>query len=142
MMLPGALYYQGRLKGRVVNVLFAWMELHQCTFHHPKNWCTCDTVAGDVVITPPEVEVDSNREIVFAERAEAPTATVRIRLQPSSGAETVVVLDGFRAEVWRGRALDGEVAVDLGPGLYKALVEGTGREALFEVVARETSITL
>jgi hypothetical protein len=19
------------------------MELHQCTFHHPESWCTCDT---------------------------------------------------------------------------------------------------
>jgi hypothetical protein len=37
MMLPEALHYQGRLKGRVAHVLFAWMELHQCTFHHPEN---------------------------------------------------------------------------------------------------------
>jgi hypothetical protein len=43
MMLPGDLQYQDRLKGRVAHALFAWMELHQCTFHHPENWCTCDT---------------------------------------------------------------------------------------------------
>jgi hypothetical protein len=35
MMLPGALQYWGKLKERV-DALFAWMELHQFTFHHPE----------------------------------------------------------------------------------------------------------
>jgi hypothetical protein len=26
-----------------MDVLFAWMEPHQFTFHHPENWCSCDT---------------------------------------------------------------------------------------------------
>jgi hypothetical protein len=38
---PGALQYQGKLKKRT-DVLFAWMELHQFIFHHPKKWCSCD----------------------------------------------------------------------------------------------------
>jgi hypothetical protein len=42
MMLPGALQYQGKLKERA-DVIFAWMELHQFTFHHPENWCSCNT---------------------------------------------------------------------------------------------------
>jgi hypothetical protein len=33
MMLPGALQYQSKLKERI-DVLFAWMELHQFTFYH------------------------------------------------------------------------------------------------------------
>jgi hypothetical protein len=40
---PGGFTVSRRLKGRVMHVLFVWMKLHQCTFHHPKNWCTCDT---------------------------------------------------------------------------------------------------
>jgi hypothetical protein len=39
---PGALQYLGKLKERV-DAMFAWMELHQFTFHHPENWCSCDT---------------------------------------------------------------------------------------------------
>jgi hypothetical protein len=42
MMLLGALHYQGKLKERA-DALFVWMELHQFTFHHPENWCSCDT---------------------------------------------------------------------------------------------------
>jgi hypothetical protein len=38
----GASQYQGKLKGRT-DALFAWMELQQFTFHHPKNWYSCDT---------------------------------------------------------------------------------------------------
>jgi hypothetical protein len=33
---PGASQYQGKLKKKA-DVLFAWMELHQVTFHHPEN---------------------------------------------------------------------------------------------------------
>jgi hypothetical protein len=42
MMVPGASQYQGKLKERA-DVLFAWMELHQFTFHHQENWCSRDT---------------------------------------------------------------------------------------------------
>jgi hypothetical protein len=41
-MLPGALQHQGKLNERE-DVLFVWMELYQFTFHHPKNWCSCNT---------------------------------------------------------------------------------------------------
>jgi hypothetical protein len=33
---PGALQYLGKLKERA-DAMFAWMELHQFTFHHPEN---------------------------------------------------------------------------------------------------------
>jgi hypothetical protein len=33
--------YQGKLKERA-DVLFTWIELHQFTFHHLENWCSCD----------------------------------------------------------------------------------------------------
>jgi hypothetical protein len=39
---PGASRYQGKLKERA-DVIFAWMELHQFTFHHLENWGSCDT---------------------------------------------------------------------------------------------------
>jgi hypothetical protein len=39
---PEALQYHGKLKERA-DVRFEWMELHQFTFHHPENWCSCDT---------------------------------------------------------------------------------------------------
>jgi hypothetical protein len=42
MMLRGASQYHGKLKERA-DVLFAWLKLQQFTFHHPKNWCSCDT---------------------------------------------------------------------------------------------------
>jgi hypothetical protein len=41
-MLPGALQYQGKLK-EITDVIFVWMKLHQFTFHHLENWCSCDT---------------------------------------------------------------------------------------------------
>jgi hypothetical protein len=36
MMLPGALQSHGNLKERA-DALFAWMKLHQFTFHHSEN---------------------------------------------------------------------------------------------------------
>jgi hypothetical protein len=39
---PGASQYQDKLKERV-DVMVAWMELHQFIFHHSENWCSCDT---------------------------------------------------------------------------------------------------
>jgi hypothetical protein len=36
MMFPRDLQYQGKLKGRA-DVLFAWIDLYQCTFYHPEN---------------------------------------------------------------------------------------------------------
>jgi hypothetical protein len=39
---PGGFTVSCNLKGRA-DVLFMWMELYRCTFHHPENWCPCDT---------------------------------------------------------------------------------------------------
>jgi hypothetical protein len=39
---PMGFTVSGKLKERA-DVLFAWMKLHQFTFHHPENWCSCDT---------------------------------------------------------------------------------------------------
>jgi hypothetical protein len=38
----GGFTVSGKQKERA-DVLFVWMELHQFTFHHPENWCSCDT---------------------------------------------------------------------------------------------------
>lgn len=100
------------------------------------------TVAGGVAINPPEIVVDSSREIVFAERAAPPGATVHVHLTPFAGGETVVILAGSRAEVARVTASSADLELSLEPGIYKACVEGTGRETLFEVVGREISIAL
>lgn len=101
-----------------------------------------DTVAGDVPISPPEVELDTSREILFASRAATPVTAVHIRLAPSVGGETVVILDGSRTEVGRETVDSSELDLALAPGIYKAYVDGTDREVLFEVVGREKSITL
>jgi hypothetical protein len=39
---PGGFTISGQPKERA-DVLFAWMELRQFTFYHPKNWYSCDT---------------------------------------------------------------------------------------------------
>jgi hypothetical protein len=39
---PGGFIVSRQTKGKA-DVLFAWVELHQCTFHHPKNLCSCNT---------------------------------------------------------------------------------------------------
>lgn len=119
-------------------------RLGRVTGSHVKDYLHnhIGTVAGDVPINPPQIELDTNREILFASRAATPAATVRIRLVPTSGGETVVVLDGSRTEIAREITTSGELELALGPGIYKAYVEATDREVLFEVVGRETSITL
>jgi hypothetical protein len=45
---PGGFTISGQTKEKggcpvCVDVLFVWMELHQLTFHHLENWCSCDT---------------------------------------------------------------------------------------------------
>lgn len=101
-----------------------------------------DQVAAGIEISPPEIRVDSSRDISFVARVQAPHLNVRATLVPHSGAEMLVMNDGTGNEVVRVACPDEQVEVALEPGLYKAFVDGTGRSQLFELVSDDVEITL
>ncbi len=101
-----------------------------------------DRVAGDVEIAPPDVRVDSNRDIVFAERDQAPEFTVRVVLAPHAGDEEVVISNGDGVEIERRPAQQPTLSWQLAPGLYKAVVSDSGRRALFEVAGGDVEVRI
>lgn len=93
--------------------------------------------AGEVAIDPPDIRVDTAREVVFARRA-AP-AGMEVAFEPPSGraGAPFVITNGAFAEVHRQPLPAARFTVPLLPGLYKARVGDDPAGRLFEVPAHD-----
>jgi uncharacterized caspase-like protein len=96
-----------------------------------------DSIAGDIAVNPPEIQVDSNRDIIFKESANTAIHSVEIVLETHTGQETLVIYDSTGNELLQETAVNRSVKVDLEPGFYKVVVANTDRKKLFEVPADE-----
>jgi tRNA threonylcarbamoyladenosine modification (KEOPS) complex Pcc1 subunit len=96
-----------------------------------------DSIAGDIAVNPPEIQVDSNRDIIFKESANTAIHSVEIVLETHTGQETLVIYDSIGNELLQETAVNRSVKVDLEPGFYKVVVANTDRKKLFEVPADE-----
>lgn len=93
--------------------------------------------AGDVTIEPPEIRLDSYRDITFFQRKKAAALPVQVDLQPYSGTETLVLYNGDFKEIRQEKASAASLSLELEPGLYKIAVSSTGRQKIFEVPNNE-----
>lgn len=93
--------------------------------------------AGNSEAEPPEIRLDSNRDITLFKRKAAGAASVRVSLHPYSGTERLVLFDGNFKEMRQEPATAAAVTLELEPGLYKIAVGGTGRQKIFEVPSNE-----
>ncbi len=89
---------------------------------------------------PPEIRIDSSRDIMFFKRKTAGTVPVRVKLASYIGNETVELRDGSTGEIRQMQADAADLTLELKPGLYKIAVKNTGREKLFEVPNNEQFI--
>lgn len=96
-----------------------------------------DGLAGDVSVDPPEIQLDSHRDVVFLTRKSADADPIQVTLEPHSGQEILVVLNGAYQEIFRQPATAPTMTITLTPGLYKILVDNTQRQTLFEVPNNE-----
>ncbi len=110
----------------------------QALKNHIHNSIT--SFAGNSEAEPPEIRLDSSRDITFFKRKTAGAAAVRVSLQPYSGAERLVLFDGNFKEIKQETAGASAVTLDLEPGLYKIAVGGTSRQRIFEVPNNEQII--
>ena len=99
-------------------------------------------VADGTEIAPPEIQLDSNRDIAFLVRESAHKIGVIVTLTPHQGDEVLVVTDGGGKEISKVTCATNQVDLELGSGLYKAAIQGTNRSNLFEVVGSDVQFTL
>lgn len=92
-----------------------------------------DKFAGEAQIEPPEIRLDSYRDIDFLRRRTAESVPVHVVLEAYSGEEILVLFDGSFKEIKREKAVSETMTLDLEPGLYKIAVKDTGRQEIFEV---------
>ncbi|MCI5145853.1 MAG: hypothetical protein D3923_10065, partial [Candidatus Electrothrix sp. AR3] len=93
--------------------------------------------AGQVQIDPPEIRLDSNRDIVFLNRKQAGSTQLKITLTPYTGEEVLVLFDGSFQEIRQEKATKASMTLELEPGLYKIAVKNTNRQNIFEVPSHE-----
>lgn len=96
-----------------------------------------DRFAGGMDIAPPEIRIDSDRDITFFKRKSAGAVSIKVNLQPYSGTECLVLFDGAFKEIRQEAAATSAVTLELEPGLYKIAVGSTGRQTIFEVPNNE-----
>lgn len=99
-----------------------------------------DKFAQNKDIVPPEIRLDSNRDIMFFKRRTASTVPVTIKLDSYLGNETLVLYDGSGQEIRQMQAAAADLTLDLEPGLYKITVNNTGRKEFFQVPNNEQII--
>lgn len=99
-------------------------------------------LAAGMETAPPDIRVDSNRDIAFLERIDAPDLNVCVTLVPHTGDEELLVSDGVGAKVEQLACPHNPVSLGLETGLYKVQVIGTDRSELIEVVGNDVEITI
>jgi hypothetical protein len=93
------------------------------------------SVAGAIPVEPPDIQVDSSRDIIFRKSADAGAHSVEIFMQTYTGLETLVFYNGSGEEILQAQATSRLMAFDFEPGFYKVVVADTDRSELFEVPA-------
>lgn len=101
-----------------------------------------DELAAGTETAPPEIRMDSNRDITFLERKDAPDLNVRVTLVPHTGNEEILVSDGAGVKVKQLACPVSLVRLGLETGLYKVQVVGTDRSKLIEVVGNDVEFTI
>jgi hypothetical protein len=99
-----------------------------------------NSFAGGMDIAPPEIRLDSSRDITFFKRKTAGTVPVKVNLTPYTGSEQLVLSDGAGKKIRQEAAGAAAVTLELEPGLYKVTVGSTGRQRIFEVPNNEQII--
>lgn len=97
-----------------------------------------DEIAGDVSVDPPELRTSTRGRIVFAEGPSP--SNISVCLDPNLPGSTIIIHDGSREEVLRFPVGDNDNRIQLLPGIYKAMVEGTPRTKFFEVIESDEEI--
>ena len=98
---------------------------------------------------PPELPVDTARDLVFATHQPAledlPHTTetrVKFELSPPVAGDSSILLTNGRIEVAHIPLADSHAEWSLPAGLYKAQLQGQPRQQLFEVAGEEVHVTL
>jgi len=99
-----------------------------------------DALASPSKVDPPEIPIAS-RDVTFLVRQKTPLTNITFTLLTDAVGHDLVI-DQSPTEVHREPVVAATVVVGLKPGLYKARVDGTGRETLFEVAGEEVTIVL
>ena len=99
-----------------------------------------DRFAGNVGVTPPVINADDRRDVLFATRKVKPTLPVRFQLVAGHTGREMVIFGNARKEVHRQTVGVLNPSVDLEPGFYKVEIEGAGLSQLFEVPHNEKII--
>ncbi len=89
---------------------------------------------------PPEIEVNDRRDVVFSVNRSPELVAAAIRLEPFQPGLTAVILRDRDQEVARDTPNDAVFEVMLPAGFYKAVVEGTDRQILFEVPSETETV--
>lgn len=111
----------------------------QALKNHIHN--SIDKLAGGMEIAPPEIRLDSSRDITFFKRKTAGAAPVKLRLAPPyTGLETLALYDGSFREIRQMKAEAADFTLELEPGLYKIEVKNTSRKVNIEVPNNEQFI--
>jgi len=93
------------------------------------------SVAGNIPVEPPDIQVDSSRDIIFRKTVNAAIHSVEIFLQTHTGQETLVFYDGSGEELLQAQATSPSLKFNFETGFYKVVVADTDRSELFEVPA-------
>jgi hypothetical protein len=107
------------------------MVTGQLLKNHIHN--SLDKFAGQVQIEPPEIRLDSSRDIVFLRRKAAGAVPVQVTLEAFCGGEILLLFDGSFRQIRQVQPEAADLTLELEPGLYKIAVKDTGRQKIFEV---------
>jgi hypothetical protein len=108
-----------------------------------------DLVSSEIS-TSPRIEVDSANDVVLVVRPVGPpeqaentpdqllTQVVFSLVSPVDDGTEVVVMDGQLREIKRLPVRDNSASCRLVPGIYKASIDGTNRQKLFQAIGGDT----
>ena len=99
-----------------------------------------DALASPVKVDPPEIPIAS-RDITFLVRQNTPLTNITFAI-PADAVGHDLVIDQSPIEVHREPVQGATAQVPLKPGLYKARVDATNRQVLFEVAGEEITVVL
>jgi len=99
-----------------------------------------DVIAGDMQISPPEINVDEDKDVFFVAR-QASGVDVEFHINVTYFNHELVIKFGGVDEVYRADIIVSPLSVTLSPGLYKVQIEDFPVSINFEVPTND-SITL
>lgn len=93
---------------------------------------TIDHFAGDLQVSPPEIDADEDKDVLFLKRRTSGIAT-HFHFGPEHYQQTLIIKFGGVNEVHRSTIQSSPVSVPLQPGLYKAQLAESQSAKNFEV---------